>query len=122
MTKKVAVEIDQTIDALLDIELEKRLQAQAMPSEALPMLTLATQAKTLSDTLATIWERSERELSTLANMPDFRPILDIVQEVLACKRGAKARHKASRAKKEAEAFAIANRAHFKDARHVQAHA
>ena len=120
--RKIAIEIDQTIDALLDLELEHRLQAQYSPAEAPGAFTIAHQAKVLSDTLATIWERSERDLSALARLDEFAPINDLLLEVIACKRGAKARHKAERAKREAQAFTLQSRAHITDNRHVQAHA
>ena len=121
--RKIAIEIDQTIDALLDLELEHRIKAQCSPVDAPSAITIAHQAKVLSDTLATIWERSERDLSTLARLDEFAPINDLLLEVIACKRGAKARHKAERAKREAQGFSLEQRVHIKESQgHVQAHA
>lgn len=116
MTKKLAAEIHKTLNALHEIEqdqIQTYLRMDKRTKAAKTVLAVATEARTLSETLTGIWAKTRQELRKLAGTPDFAPIHDLLLEVIACKVEAANRRRVERAKELAKAYSLEERAHFR---------
>lgn len=111
MSKKLALEIQKNVDALVDIEIDALFDATLAnePQAA----KLADHARTLRKTLENVWAKTRTELTRLSRTPDFEPIHTLLLEVIAAKAAATNRRRAERAKALAKAFSLEERAHIK---------
>ncbi len=117
MTKKLDAMITRTVEALVEVEndqFQAYLKMDHRTKAAKATKALSLHARLLWTSLETIWKKTRKELAVLVRNPDFAPIHDLILEVIAAKVAATQRRRVERAKEEARAFSLEERAHFKN--------
>ncbi|UCV26773.1 hypothetical protein [Ferribacterium limneticum] len=83
----------------------------------LELLAMARTATAMRDVITIVWRYDRKELRNLLANPDYEAIHAVLQEVLAIKEQAAARHRQRKAEEARAAFSLQARFHMKEANH-----